>query len=203
MTSQYDPFVALFKADASYRAWFKRWWAEDFSLSGRKQQLQRNGYAARHVFAGKSWVVGWAPPHDLDGTPNPSFVWLDERAVRQPLWESIRSDLAGSFIEGGGPGFLSNSAANLNFCCVAKDIVIDPPTNKLNISDGFFAGSLVLQLQRQVELNLSRTLVTQRLSATSSRPVRYDMSSCWCEETPTSRARPQTGLLTVPELWAL
>lgn len=176
MSASETNFVALYKNDSSYRTWFKRWWAADFSHAGRNGRHARIGHAAGGEFGGRTWTRGWAPPHDLDGRPNSAFSWLTESSTRQHWWQFVRADLAGAFIGGLGPTSLSASLAGLEFCYFEEDLVLEPPGHTSDLSDIFARGAVSVRPQRALEVRILRAAIAGDLTIRSSRSVQYDIS---------------------------
>ena len=141
MSSGADRAIALYRTNSRYRRWFKKWWAADFSITGKKSSLARNNYVPRHEFAGRTWPVIWGPPHDLDGNLNTNFLILQPGVERNHWWQHVRSSLAGSFIRE-IPRDLSIIPSDLSFCCFSGTPDLSFRESEINISDVFATESL-------------------------------------------------------------
>lgn len=92
-----DDFVQKFKTDQNYRRWFKRWWREDYSVSGcAEKSIRVSSFSS--TFAGREWPAGRVPPHDISGQVNPQFAWYNFASHNQNYIGSYFADARGVFI---------------------------------------------------------------------------------------------------------
>lgn len=175
-----DFLAARYKTDRAYRRWFERWWKEDFSVGGRKASLRSNNYVVKVEYAGRTWPIGWVPPHDLQGQPNTSghFKILSQ-ASRDYSWQQINSDLSGAYIESVGPEVSRNSQDKFSNSFVVGDLTFVVPGGIVNIDEVFVGGNLKLTSDRTVTLNASGAHISGSATIHSDRQLTYDLDGCY------------------------
>ncbi|MFN3669361.1 MAG: hypothetical protein ACK4VY_08645 [Brevundimonas sp.] len=187
-------FQNLFESSPRYRRWFKAWWEQDFSTSGRKASLQRHPQIQRSNFAGREWPAGWTPPHDLKGNPNPSFQPVNQTIIQQYAWQYYRSDLNGCFIEVPNLDALLSYTAELEWCAFTAALSGAIGQRSISLSNSFFAKGLATSVSGNgIDLNISSATILGSASVHLPRNSKYQASSTYIDGDAAFRGEDLTG----------
>lgn len=147
-----EAFAALFSGDKAYKRWFANWWRADFSADGHNRSVPRT------TFAGREWAHGWAPPHDLDGNPNPAFTTLDVLATRQHWWPIVHSNLSGAFLSGTLSGHLRNVSGSLDYCAFVDEVALEVNASDFSACNALFLDNFSISGLRNAESTSFRSI---------------------------------------------
>lgn len=155
-----NSFLELFAEDAAYRRWFKRWWKADYSMEGfskRKEAPRAFLEPATVTFAGRTWRVGHAPPHDLSGNPNPHFSFLRVARINRHSQYGAPVDLSGLFLPETALDLQVSRITGTNFISTGS-LTIRSTADILHLSfdEAIVSGRLAIENLPSLELALNR-----------------------------------------------